>query len=62
MGLSCLSYVDYFKIGLCVDDSIMKDPQTLVDLIEKNLQKVFKLAQSKTTSNGGDNTESKKDQ
>lgn len=26
MGLSALSYVDYFKITLTVDDAIMKDP------------------------------------
>ena len=38
MALSCLSYVDYFKITLTVDDTIMKDPQTLLDLVEKNIR------------------------
>jgi len=26
LGLSCLSYSDYFKIGFVVDDAIMTDP------------------------------------
>jgi hypothetical protein len=41
IGLSCLSYVDYFKIGCLVDDSIMKDPQVLVSMIEANLRKLI---------------------
>jgi len=48
MALSLLSYVDFFKIGLVVDDTIMTDPQTLVDLIEANLNKVIKLAADAT--------------
>jgi len=35
--ISCLSYLEYFKITMITDDSIMKDPQTLVDLIEKKI-------------------------
>lgn len=34
MAMSCLSYVDYFKITITTDDTIMKDPQFLLDLIE----------------------------
>lgn len=41
MALSCLSYVDYFKITLTVDDTIMQDPQTLLDLIEKNIRSCY---------------------
>jgi len=42
MGLSSLSYVDYFKITLTTDDAIMKDPQTLLDLVEKNLRQCYR--------------------
>ena len=41
MGLSALSYVDFFKITLTTDDSIMKDPQVLLDLIEKNIRSCY---------------------
>ena len=41
MGLSCMSYVDYFKITLTADDSIMKDPQTLLDLLETNIKACY---------------------
>jgi hypothetical protein len=41
MGLSCLSYVDFFKITLTVDDTIMRDPQVLLDLIEKNIRSCY---------------------
>jgi hypothetical protein len=41
IGISCLSYIDSFRITMSVDDSIMKDPQVLVDLIEKNLRSCF---------------------
>ena len=41
MALSCLSYVDYFKITLTTDDTIMKDPQTLLDFIEGNIKKCY---------------------
>ena len=34
MALSCISYVDFFKITLTVDDTIMKKPQTLLNFIE----------------------------
>ena len=41
IALSCLSYVDFFKITLTVDDSIMKDPQVLLDMIETNIKKCY---------------------
>ena len=41
MALSALSYVDYYKITLTVDDTIMKDPQTLLDLLEKNIRSCY---------------------
>ena len=44
IGITSLSYVDYFKIGMVVDDSIMKEPQVIVDHIEKNLRIVMEKA------------------
>lgn len=41
MGLACISYVDYFKFTLTTDDTIMKDPQVLLDLIEKNIRHCY---------------------
>ena len=41
VALSCISYVDYFKITLTVDDSIMKDPHFLLDLIENNIRNCY---------------------
>ena len=41
MALSCLSYVDFFKLTITVDDTIMKDPQVLMDLIEKNIRSLY---------------------
>lgn len=37
IGIACLTYLDNFRITITADDCIMKDPQTLLDLIEKNL-------------------------
>lgn len=34
IGFSALSYVDYFKITCLADETIIKDPQVLIDLIE----------------------------
>lgn len=41
MGLACISYCDYFKITLTTDDTIMRDPQVLLDLIELNIRKCY---------------------
>ena len=41
LGISCISYVDNFKIACVADDSIMKDPQILVDFIEENLRSII---------------------
>lgn len=41
LGISCLSYIDYFKICIVVDDTIMKDPHVLVKLIEENMSKLI---------------------
>lgn len=38
IGMSCLSYVDYFKITLTSDDTIMSDPEVLLGLVEKNIK------------------------
>lgn len=42
IGLSCLSYADYFKIGLVVDEAIMKEPHEIVKRIEENLRECMK--------------------
>lgn len=42
IGLSCLSYADYFKIGLVVDEAIMKEPHAIVERIEKNIRECMK--------------------
>lgn len=52
MALQCLSYVDFFKITLTVDDTIMKDPQTLLDLIEGNIRSCY-LTEEDVPSTGG---------
>lgn len=38
IALTCLSYVEYFKICCLTDDAIMKDPQHLVDIIVTNVR------------------------
>jgi WS/DGAT C-terminal domain len=63
MALSCLSYVDYFKIGCVTDENIMKDPQHLIDLIEANLKWYMEEGKRRGASTNGDiSKESKKDQ
>mmetsp|Transcript_174 Transcript_174/g.189 ORF Transcript_174/g.189 Transcript_174/m.189 type:complete len:103 (+) Transcript_174:757-1065(+) len=44
LAFSCISYVDYFKICCVSDVGIIKDPQILVDLLEKNIRDSYKLA------------------
>ena len=41
MTISCISYCDYFKITCLADDTIIRDPQTLVHLLEENLLKCY---------------------
>ena len=41
VALSCISYVDFFKITLTVDDSIMKDPKILLDFIDNNIRSCY---------------------
>lgn len=41
IGFSALSYIDNFKITCLADEAILKDPQTLVDLMEKNLKSCY---------------------
>lgn len=38
LAIGAISYADYFKITIVADSAIMTDPQTLLDLIEKNLK------------------------
>ena len=49
MALSCISYVDYFKITLTVDDTIMKDPDVLLNFIEKNIRSCYVTASHSST-------------
>jgi hypothetical protein len=39
MTITSMSYMEIFKIACIADDSIMKDPRTLIKLIENNLSK-----------------------
>ena len=41
--LSCISYSEWFKIGCVVDEAVMTDPQTLVDMLEENLKECIRL-------------------
>lgn len=52
IALSCLSYVDYIKIGCVTDDAIMKDPQHLVDMLEDNMRALMKLGQERAALSG----------
>ena len=52
MALSCISYVDYFKITLTVDDTIMKDPQVLLNFIEQNIRSCYVIDSSKNSPAG----------
>lgn len=52
MALSCISYVDYFKITLTVDDTIMRDPQVLLDFIEQNIRSCYVTNFSNNSSGG----------
>ena len=54
IGLSCLSYSEWFKVGCVVDEAVMTDPQTLVDMLEENLKECIRLANTvKNPSNTG---------
>jgi len=52
MALSCISYVDYFKITLTVDDTIMKDPELLLGFIEKNIRSCYVTDPGTNSSTG----------
>ena len=39
LAFSCLSYVDYIKLNISVDEAIMKDPEVLLGFVEENLKK-----------------------
>ncbi len=43
IAFSALSYVDYFKITCLSDTAILKDPQTLVDLMEDNIKACYDM-------------------
>ena len=52
MAFGAISYVNFFKITLTVDDSIMKDPHTLMNLMEENIKKCYSTStESGSTSN-----------
>lgn len=45
MTVSIFTFVNYVKISCCVDDSIMKEPALIVELIQKHLESVMKMSQ-----------------
>ena len=46
MCISCISYGDSFTIALSCDEAICPDPQTLVDLMIRNIQDEIKRIES----------------
>jgi hypothetical protein len=38
IGVSAISYVDYFKMGCTADEAIMKDPERIVELMDSNMR------------------------
>ena len=45
LGVSCISYCDYFKIAIVTDDTIMQDPHILVSMIERNIRRCIVSAE-----------------
>ena len=43
MAISCVSYIDYIKFTCTVDDTIMKNPDILIKIMDKNLSKIIKM-------------------
>lgn len=41
IGFSALSYVEHFTITCVADEAIIKNPQILIDLMEKNLKACY---------------------
>ena len=39
IGISMVSHVDYFKMGVSVDTNVIKDPYKLLQRVEENIQK-----------------------
>ena len=39
LGVSMISHVDYFKMGISADTNVLKDPTLLLSKIEENVQK-----------------------
>ena len=46
MTIGAVSYIGKFRFTLNVDDSIMKDPEVLMSLIEKHLENALALSKN----------------
>lgn len=53
IAFSALSYVDYFKITCMSDISVLSDPQTLIDLMEKNIKQCYEFEATSKGDTGG---------
>jgi hypothetical protein len=58
IALSAISYVDYFKISCLSDEAVLKEPQVLIDLIEKNLKTCYSTDPYKSDTGGQESVES----
>jgi len=41
--MSCMTYIDYLKMTITVDDAIMTDPQNLMKRIEESLRECMSM-------------------
>lgn len=46
IGIACISYGEYLPISCVVDDSITKDPQRIIDLLQQNIKKCLEYTKS----------------
>lgn len=52
LQIGCLSYMDYFTVTLSVDETVMKDPEILMNLLEKNMEMSFEKYRTLTLLKG----------
>jgi hypothetical protein len=54
LGIGIISYAGTLKINCITDDTVMKDPQVLIDLIDENVKGYIKMASDKLVANPED--------
>lgn len=48
LAFSCISHADFFKICVVVDSAVMKEPEELMKLLERNIKECRTLAEQQT--------------